>query len=553
MSKPVPESKGELLKGLFVRPIVGFWKEFLKGLNSQQISPPVPPQAAPPPVTKPPPAAEPPPVVKSPSVVKPPKPVAVTVGLDFGTCATKCVINLESHDRGRDKFLAIAFPSQSSARGTLRVPTAIGVHNAELVFGEEGDRLPEASVIRSFKMAIPCLTGSWGSYHSPFMFPSVPGHFDICGYRLSATDLATLYLAVILRYVKNQVRRYLGQGTVVSVYLNLAAPLDQLIDGQAGPGAALSPGHAEDDSTARDRRVSGQYIALGQRALLLSEEARNPWPLEEAASALCRVKDQPVLPLSESPAYVVPETLAAIAGFINRPGTQSYRYMTFDVGAGSTDASVFWLEHHDGVIKPWYYASRSLHEGADAIDTALAEVTRGFAGGSPRARRETMQLSVPKLEQHRGLFEGTLQAMARHRLKTFGHGYSKEMRAPLWGDRDRAKVIVLLIGGGCQLDVVQGLADGVLWPGVLGIPTVHKLGLDVTKHVLLPDGHEDRMDSSPEYMTQAHLLLIAEGLANKIVDIPPFGVATENLVRARKRVPVPPEFWWVEGRDEAWG
>ena len=187
--------------------------------------------------------------------------------------------------------------------------------------------------------------------------------------------------------------------------------------------------------------------------------------------------------------------------------------MTFDVGAGSTDASVFWLEHHDGVIKPWYYASRSLHVGADAIDTALAEVTRGFAGGSPRARRETMQLSVPKLEQHRDLFEDTLQAMARHRLKTFGHGYSKEKRTSLWGDRDRAKVDVLLIGGGCQLDVVQRLADGELWPSVIGIPKVRPLGLDVTKHVLLPDGREDRIDSNTEFATQAHLLLIAEGLA----------------------------------------
>ena len=59
-----------------------------------------------------------PPVEKEPEFRKPqvtpevprievPRRLSVTIGLDFGTAATKCVINLEGADSGKDRFLAI--------------------------------------------------------------------------------------------------------------------------------------------------------------------------------------------------------------------------------------------------------------------------------------------------------------------------------------------------------------------------------------------------------------------------------------------------------------
>ena len=35
--------------------------------------------------------------------------VNITIGLDFGTSTTKCIVNFEGEDNGKDKFLAIAF------------------------------------------------------------------------------------------------------------------------------------------------------------------------------------------------------------------------------------------------------------------------------------------------------------------------------------------------------------------------------------------------------------------------------------------------------------
>jgi hypothetical protein len=491
-------------------------------------------------------------------VAKPAAPkreVSVTVGLDFGTCATKCVVNLEGFDRGRDKFLALGFLSGETNHGTLCVPTAIGVDQGRFVFGEEADRLPEGLVIRSFKMAIPCIEQTWGDYCSPFMSPSTPGHFEIQGNRLSGTDLATLYLAVILRYVMRQVTQYLRHQAEVSFYppryyLNLAAPLNQLIE--TSVGAVCAGTDQAGDEVVRDTVVSREYIALGQRALRLSESCQNPWPIEPAIAALEGLKktEPKRLLLAESPAYVVPETQAAIAGFVNRPGTRSGRFMTLDVGAGSTDVSVFWLEKHDGKVKSWYYASRSLHLGMDAIDRALAAVTQTCPGGSARARREALQRAEGGLAKYRRECQAALMAVDKHRRRTFWEGRAQEVRVynvrlSDWGNRDRAKVALLLIGGGSHVDLVEELSYGELWQTQIGAPPVEVLGLDVTRQALGPDGREYLIDEVAGLKEQAYLLIIAEGLANRIVDIPPFGFVAGELVKPRPSVPLPLDLWGV--------
>ena len=101
------------------------------------------------------------------------------------------------------------------------------------------------------------------------------------------------------------------------------------------------------------------------------------------------------------------------------------------------------------------------------------------------------------------------------------------------------------------MDLIQELSYRELWQNTIGSPSVEVLGLDVTKHVLGPDGRECPMGKVASLEQQAYLLIIAEGLANKIVDIPPFGVTREDLVRPRTRRAIPPELWWATGRDEA--
>lgn len=456
------------------------------------------------------------------SVPQVPRTIAVTIGLDFGTSSTKCVVNVEGYRNGRHRYLAVTFPSAAYSNGTLCVPTSIGVSGKRFVFGEEAEKLPEDHVIRSLKMALPCMGTAWGDYEAPFATASRPGYFTMCGHSFSAADLATLYLANIIRQVKVQLKRYLPPDTHVQVYLNLAAPLDQLV---RVPG-----GKVQDDTKVepllRDTLLSEHYDMLGQKCLRASTLLSDSLDLQDAAEIIQRLKDEPRLPFDKSPAYIVPETLAAIASYVNRPGTRSGRFMTLDVGAGSTDVSVFWLEKRSGTVKAWYYAAASLHTGMDAIDRSLRSITQRYSGASIRQRRERFQQRQGGLMACREPCHQVLAQIDRHRRQTFGRGYSKEPQRPIWGDVNRARVTLLLVGGGAQVDLIQEVAGQQLWENVIGGPTVEILGPDM-EHVLLPDGKECPIDDLSDLAAQVHLLIIADGLAKRIVDIPPFDTCNE--------------------------
>src|SRR5689334_15584802 len=86
----------------------------------------------------------------------------VYIGLDFGTCNTKAVVQLDPEKPRQQKFLAVehratAQPGQHSVNPFL-CPSSARVENGDLLFGylaEVGASL-EVAPVRSFKMCLPC-------------------------------------------------------------------------------------------------------------------------------------------------------------------------------------------------------------------------------------------------------------------------------------------------------------------------------------------------------------------------------------------------------------
>lgn len=291
---------------------------------------------------------------------------------------------------------------------------------------------------------------------------------------------------------------------------------------------------------------------MGQWCLRLSDQSREQWELDKAVAALSAAKDCELLPREKSFANIVPETVAAITGYLNRPGTRSGRFITFDVGAGTTDVSVFWLEKHDGKIRPWYYASGSLHVGMDDIDRSLKDIVHTQEGPSLRSQREALQRSAGGLRKYQLHCEHLIKKIGTHKRRQFGIGYGKEPLAKTWGNRQKADVTMLMIGGGCQVDVIQQLAGFSLWESVLGAPTSELLDLELTDQALLPNGARTQLRDVESLSGQAKLLIIAEGLANRIVDIPPFGITRDSVVKPTEPTPIPPDLWYIYGIDETW-
>ncbi len=467
------------------------------------------------------------------------KAVIVTIGLDFGTSTTKCVVNLEGEDNKRDRFLAISFPYEYSKEGTLCVPTAIGVDNHTLLFGFDAETLTEDKIIRSFKMAIPCMEDKWSGYKAPFMLKDKPGYFNISGRELSALDLSVFYLAVIIKQIKSQIVTYIGENAdIQEVYLNMAAPLDQL----KRYYEVVEEASKEDRSkillgnVVRDTKLSEYYMALGQWALRLSNQSQNPWAFEDALTSLKEIKEKGIIPFKESPAYVLPETVAAISAFVNRPRTRQGKFISFDVGAGTTDISVFWLQKKLGAPKPSYYASGSLHLGMDNIDLSLKDILPQANDCSLRQRREVLEETDGGLKEHEDRWKPILTKIEKHKDRVFGLAYDKEKICAHWGNRSHANVTLLMLGGGCQSSVMEKIPYLSLWVNCVGIPSVEVLQIDFTEKVILPDGTEGLLSDIPPLSKQTNLLVIAEGLAQRIIDICDYDITTEPIL-IRPRIP----------------
>ena len=476
---------------------------------------------------------------ESPPYVAKARSVTVTVGLDFGTSTTKCVVNLEGENDLRDKFLAVSFPHEGSAEGTLCVPTAIGVDDHTLLFGFTAERLTEDKIIRSFKMAIPCMEDEWSSYQSPFMLKHRPGKFEICGHEVSALDLSVLYLAVILRQIKTQLTIHLGANAdLQQVYLNMAAPLDQLKKYYEAVGHATKQDKNNIllGNAVRDTKLSEHYMQLGQWSLRLADYSKNPWMIEDALASLQRAKEQGILSFEDSPAYVLPESVAAISAYVNRPRTTQGRFISFDVGAGSTDVSVFWLQKQHGSPKPSYYSSGSLHLGMDNIDLSLSEVLAQESNSPLRQRRETLENIDGNLRQYEDRWRPILNEIEGHKSRVFSLGYDKERIRANWGDKNKADVTLLMLGGGCQSCMMDRIHNMSLWQNFVGAPSHEILNLDFTEKVILPEGTEAVLSEIPPLSQQAGLLVVAEGLAQKIIDIPDYEIVTEPIF-VRPRVP----------------
>jgi len=456
----------------------------------------------------------------------------VTLGLDFGTSTTKCIINIEEHGSRSDTYHAFCFDSPDSKYGSLTYPTSLVCFEGKLFFGYEADKFSEQQVIRSFKMAIPC-KNSWGDYISSLCIPEKPGYFRIENVVLSSVDLSTIYLSAVIAQVRSRLKMIIPDKKV-EIYLNMACPLDQLHRDYELSKDSSEKQAADIHNRYRDEYIEQSYKHMSRNALMLSLYAHNPWDLNNAIEALNMVKNFSI-GKEEGRTCIVPETLAAISAYIQRPGVEYGRYITIDVGAGTTDIAVFWLQknHSKGEVKPFYYSSGSLHLGIDHFDRALQKVTASYEGISIRQRRESLIKIDGGLSGYIEYVQEYLNRMIEHRFRCFGRGYDKEKKLLLWGDSKEAKLKMLLVGGGSRIDVVKRtLVNNQIWPAVLGYAEYDVPDLEKCEKALLPNGNVVNLRDEKVF-NSTHILLLAEGLASRSIDIPEYGI--EHHKRDYKR------------------
>lgn len=454
----------------------------------------------------------------------------VTVGLDFGTAYTKCCFR----EQGNEKpfFIVGHEPSPSRAARVL-VPTAVACREGKLFFGYRAEQAGMLDCIRSFKMCLFCqaraesgsATNAQSADRCPNCLAERPGHFRIGTKQLSAEDVASLYLAVVLREAKQRVEEVLGDDThELRVSVNSAAPLDQMSE-------------------------FGEVGACFERMLycawMLTAEAHNPWQLEDALSGLERARKEPQPAPEMSPTRVFPETHAAMTAYLLLPQTEKGLYGSVDIGAGTTDVAFLWLQKDEQEAKAWYYATGSKRIGMDDVDRALEPILQ-VQHAKLRAAREA--LGSEDLQAYRSHVEPIAKRIYQHQASVLHDAMTVDQRSWAWFTRDGAALYRLfLVGGGstCSL-VTEPLRRAPPRHHTRWQDAPYSLSIPSATNVALPGGDIVRLETLSEPVAE-RLCLLAYGLSHPRPDIPKYERDAEG-VRVEVKVREPPAeqtgHWW---------
>lgn len=451
----------------------------------------------------------------------------VTIGLDFGTSTSKCCFREEAEGKS---LVVLGHDAPFAGASQVLWPTSAAVREGAFVFGYEAETSQVSEVVRSFKMCLLCqaraaaqAASSDGNSCANCM-AARPGHLRFGEFVLSAEELSTLYLAVVLGAAKRRVLRALdAKPGDVRFVVNSAAPLDQMSEfGEVGE-------HFE----------NALYYAWA-----LADLARQHWPAEEALSALQRARQIPRPAVEDSPTRIFPETHAAMTAYLLLPESDQGLYGLLDIGAGTSDVAFFWLQKGEASTTAWYYSAGSARVGMDDIDQVLAKPLN-VAACDARAAREA--LDYDEIQVYEDLIKPIADRVYRHSAEVLYQAMRLDQRPHAWFSHGLAKYRLFLVGGGSMCEPMtkrierqppRHMAEWEEAPESLSIPS--------RTRVMLPSGETVPLKSLGEPHA-ARLLLLACGLSYRRADIPKYERDKEGVQYETKEPEIPVEFtghWW---------
>jgi hypothetical protein len=389
----------------------------------------------------------------------------LVVGLDFGTSTTKVVI----HDLTFDRYEALSW-STALDFGSFLLPSVVAIENGALLFGNQAAACSNPDRrFDWFKICTLCASDPAICRRCGGAMP--PGEFDVEGLGpISGAAVSAAFLAFVMGEVQRHLRKSYPNDQLEFIW-NVGCPIDRL-----------------------DKLKAKQiYDSVVRVALTESETVVDGSPV----SLLARVRDQLATPPTDADGtfFIRPETHAAVMAFLRSPHADEMPYTIVDVGAGTTDISVF------------LYARSPVLHGNPHIANYLADGT--FAIGGDDIDFEIQRLRSCDLNAARQL---KLTGQWSN-LQTVTHIVDKYQRTicRVVADRmlrasDLADYDVFLIGGGTRL---PSLRDALAMPPHTTIPGTRRFRtIECPRQITGPADIANNFD----------MLAVAYGLSSAILD-----------------------------------
>ena len=422
----------------------------------------------------------------------------------------------------KDQMYAFAFHDQDQNQEDFMFPSVVGSVNNKIVTGFAAENLVDCH--KSFKMWLPKLAGAPFDQMVTNKYPNLEDDiFSLGTERVSAKELAIIHVAEVLRRVLNALSQF-EPNTKFDFRLNVACPLGPVL---------LNKEQKQNSSNDKHNDTKEKYINL------VHEIGWRAWDLVKVLSPsidACKATDilfahekqKQVKQMGEDNVMVMAEAHAAVISYIMHPGREKGRYITVDIGAGTTDSAMFWLTSKQ-IREALYYSFETAYYGMDDIDILVFQHNEAKTDLSPRKYREKRGLKT----EDREIVLKPLSKMWDTFRNVFGKSYKKEPEAMRWHENGKATFKVLLLGGGSEQPLIQEefeRPDRTPWEGQIDGWDVDRLEAKQGRKVLLEDGSVVTNGMVAEKYDHSRIfLVIAEGLAHRAVETPPWDIQ-ENPV-----------------------
>jgi hypothetical protein len=345
-----------------------------------------------------------------------------------------------------------------------------------------------------------------------------------------AWELACLYLANLM----NTVTQERAGGTPFAENCrwtyNMAAPLDMVEVGGVGEA----------------------FEKVLYFAHQIQDKVRQGIGVEEAKDLVNKVSGSTTeIPGREvRQTFVIPETHAAMVGYIISGKAEPGLYAAIDVGAGSTDVAIFRYCSELAERDVAYYAARTTLLGGNGIDSAICQLLKDqqaellvsvryakhkfdemgeMVVGAERLGHEVVCRAV----------ELVLEKLFTHYRQTWGYGYEKENKPPRWEHLN-----LLLLGGCSRLSFVrQRLAQNPSEALNYIVKHIDHRSVELPQNIKVV-GQSEGIDVN----SYADLLTIAHGLSFHIAENPEYFTPKEvdplphrSIVEDQNK---PTGHWW---------
>lgn len=326
-------------------------------------------------------------------------PRAITIGLDFGTHSTKIILR----PRGADKGSVLQICKSPTGYPTFGCPSIVKVVGERVYFGPQALGTPGGKLYRSLKVQ---LLPPLGHELTDDVFPA----------GLTPDLLVAWYLSWVLDRIKRGIEKFLP-GSAPKLSLNMAAPMDH-IENEALKTRYLGIVQAAWES------VFGTEAMPAQQGMDVRElrAVFSPWLEREVPGREVR------------PFEVLPETVAPIVSLSRDPRMAPGMCMIVDMGAGTTEMSVNYVQEPGADQRIVCYQDRSERLGGDHFEWLRRQHTDPAA-----VRRETSELVERFMKVFRSSWVKGYQKDARNRAA-----------CKKW-----ARFDVVLAGGGARHSAVE--------------------------------------------------------------------------------------------------